>query len=236
MLTLTESRFALVALERCPRIRKLASSLGSSHVRPAGSDRIRGTVGRPNAGTTQVATFDATGAQFTCSDGTTYTALGGTVHSVMHDSFSADGAEHVTGTVSPTGVTLTDGTTSTVYTLGGATWFGGNLNEATGQFEFADTGWFRGRAAHFRHPPANANGPVKPGRRRKCGRRAWRAHRRVRAAAPLPPDSPNRCACCREERSDGLPPKGVICKWSGAAQTISLKGCPSSGIYSRAGA
>jgi hypothetical protein len=94
------------------------------------------------AGTTQATTFDATGAQFTCSDGTTYTALGGTVHSVMHDSFSANGAEHVTGTIAPTGVTLTDGTTSTIYTLGGATWFGGNLNEATGQFEFADTGFF----------------------------------------------------------------------------------------------
>ncbi len=94
------------------------------------------------AGTTQVATFDATGAQFTCSDGTTYTALGGTVHSVMHDSFGANGAEHVTGTIAPTGVTLTDGTTSTVYTLGGATWFGGNLNVTTGRFEFADTGFF----------------------------------------------------------------------------------------------
>jgi hypothetical protein len=95
-----------------------------------------------SAGTTQVTTFDATGAQFTCSDGTTYTVLGGTVRSVFHDSFSANGAEHVTGTIAPTGVTLSDGTTSTVYTLGGATWFGGNFNEATGQFEFTDTGFF----------------------------------------------------------------------------------------------
>jgi hypothetical protein len=94
-----------------------------------------------SAGTTQVTTFDATGAQFPCSDGTTYTALGGTVHSIMHDSFSANGAEHVTGTIAPTRVTLTDGTTSTVYTLGGALWFGGNLNQATGQFEFTDTGF-----------------------------------------------------------------------------------------------
>jgi len=95
-----------------------------------------------NAGTTQVGTFPAAGVQFTCSDGTTYTALGGTVHSIMHDSFSANGAEHITGTISPTGVTLTDGTTSAVYALAGATWFGGNLNQATGQFEFGDTGFF----------------------------------------------------------------------------------------------
>jgi hypothetical protein len=94
------------------------------------------------AGTTDVGTFDATGAQFTCSDGTTYTALGGTVHTIFHDSFSANGAEHVTGTTAPTRVTLTDGTSSTVYTLGGATWFGGNFNPATGQFEFTDTGFF----------------------------------------------------------------------------------------------
>jgi hypothetical protein len=94
------------------------------------------------AGTTVVSTFDATGAQFTCSDGTTYTALGGTVHSVIHDSLSANGAEHFTGTIAPTGVTLTDGTSSTVYTLGGATWFGGNFNPATGQFEAGDTGFF----------------------------------------------------------------------------------------------
>lgn len=94
------------------------------------------------AGTTQVSTFDATGAQFACSDGTTYTALGGTVHTILHDSFSANGAEHVTGTTSPTHVTLTDGTSSTIYTLSGATWFGGNLNQATGQFEFTDTGFF----------------------------------------------------------------------------------------------
>jgi hypothetical protein len=94
-----------------------------------------------NSGTTQVETFDATGAQFTCTDGTTYTALGGTVHSIVHDSLSPNGGEHVTGTTAPTRVTLTDGTT-TVYTLGGATWFGGNFNQATGQFEFADTGFF----------------------------------------------------------------------------------------------
>jgi len=70
-----------------------------------------------NAGSTQVATFDATGATFPCSTGVTYTVLGGSVRSIFHDSIDAAGGEHVTGTISPTGVTLSDGTTSTVYRL-----------------------------------------------------------------------------------------------------------------------
>src|ERR671926_1401564 len=91
-----------------------------------------------SAGTTQVTTFDPTGAVFTCP-GTDYTVLGGTIRSVFHDSFAANCSEHVTGTISPIGVTLTDGTTSTVYRLAGASWFGGNLNYVNGKYEFADT-------------------------------------------------------------------------------------------------
>src|SRR5947207_12810385 len=94
-----------------------------------------------NAGTTQVTTFDPTGAVFTCPD-TNYTVLGGTIRSVFHDSFAANGSEHVTGTISPIGVALTDGTTNTVYRLSGASWFGGNLNYVNGKYEFADTEFF----------------------------------------------------------------------------------------------
>ena len=95
-----------------------------------------------NAGTTQVSTFDPTGAVFTCP-GTDYTILpGGTIRSVFHDSFAANGSEHVTGTISPIGVALTDGTTNTVYRLSGASWFGGNLNYVNGKYEFADTEFF----------------------------------------------------------------------------------------------
>jgi hypothetical protein len=94
-----------------------------------------------NAGTTQVSTFDPTGAVFTCP-GTNYTVLGGTVISVFHDSFAANGSEHVTGTIAPTGVTLTDGTTSTIYRLAGASWFGGNFNVVNGKYEFTDTEFF----------------------------------------------------------------------------------------------
>src|SRR5919108_3144136 len=94
-----------------------------------------------NAGTTQVTTFDPTGAIFTCP-GPDYTVLGGTVVSVFHDSFAANGSEHVTGTISPIGVTLTDGTTSTAYRLAGASWFGGNFNNVNGKGEFSDTEFF----------------------------------------------------------------------------------------------
>src|ERR687888_323603 len=94
-----------------------------------------------NAGTTQVTTFDPTGAVFTCT-GTDYTVLGGTVRSVFHDCFGANGSEHVTGTISPIGVTLTDGTTSTVYRLAGASWFGGSFNNVNGKFELGDTEFF----------------------------------------------------------------------------------------------
>jgi hypothetical protein len=94
-----------------------------------------------NVGTTQVTTFDPTGAVFTCP-GTNYTVLGGIVRSVFHDSVAANGSEHVTGTISPIGVTLTDGTTSTVYRLSGASWFGGNFNIVNGKNEFTDTEFF----------------------------------------------------------------------------------------------
>lgn len=94
-----------------------------------------------NAGTTQVTTFDPTGAVFTCP-GTNYTVLGGIVRSVFHDSIAANGSEHVTGTISPIGVTLSDGTTSTIYRLSGASWFGGNFSVVNGKFEFSDTEFF----------------------------------------------------------------------------------------------
>jgi hypothetical protein len=48
--------------------------------------------------------------------------------------------EHVTGTIAPTGVTLTDGTT--VCQLAGASWFGGNFSTVNGKYEFTDTEFF----------------------------------------------------------------------------------------------
>ena len=59
----------------------------------------------------------------------------------FHDSIDAAGGEHVTGTISPTGVTLTDGTSNTVYRLAGASWFGGSFT-AAGKFVSTDTAFF----------------------------------------------------------------------------------------------
>jgi hypothetical protein len=61
---------------------------------------------------------------------------------VFHDSVAANGSEHITGTNTPIGVTLSDGTTNTVYRLAGAEWFGGNFNPATGMFEMTSTDFF----------------------------------------------------------------------------------------------
>jgi hypothetical protein len=94
-----------------------------------------------NAGSTQVSTFDPTGATFSCSTGVTYTVTGGTVRSIFHFSTDASGGGHVTGTTAPTGVTLSDGTTNTVYRLAGASWFGGNF-DASGNFVSTDTSFF----------------------------------------------------------------------------------------------
>jgi len=112
----------------------------------------------------QVTTFDPTGAQFACTNAT-YTVTGGTIKQVMRDGFSANGAEHVTGTITPMGVTLTDGTS--LFRLAGATWFGGSFNEATGHFVFTDTGHFNiiaadgtvvGRVSTVEHGGSNGSG------------------------------------------------------------------------------
>jgi hypothetical protein len=117
-----------------------------------------------NAGTgAEVTTFDPTGAQFACTDAT-YTAVGGVVQQVLRDSFDANGGEHVTGTITPKGVTLTDGTS--LFRLVGASWFGGSFNEATGHFVFTDTGDFNiiaadgtvvGRVSTVEHAGSNGS-------------------------------------------------------------------------------
>jgi len=116
-----------------------------------------------NPNSAQVTTFDPTGAQFTCTNAT-YTAIGGTVQQVLRDSFDANGTEHFTGTVTPKGVTLTDGTS--LLRLSGATWFGGSFNEATGHFVATDTGHFNiiaadgtvvGRVSTVEHAGSNGS-------------------------------------------------------------------------------
>jgi hypothetical protein len=93
-----------------------------------------------NAGSTQKMTFDPTGAVFTCP-GTDYTVLGGELRLTLHDSTAADGSEHVSQTRVPLMVTLSDGTTSTIYRLAGANASGGNFHP-DGQVEFTDITFF----------------------------------------------------------------------------------------------
>jgi hypothetical protein len=94
-----------------------------------------------NADATQVTTFDPTGAVFTCPEAN-YTVLGGIVRFVLHDSIAADGSEHVTITRVPLAVTLSEGTTSTIYRLVGANSSGGNFDVVNGRYEFTDITFF----------------------------------------------------------------------------------------------
>jgi len=88
----------------------------------------------------QVVKEPAAGAVFTCGDAT-YTAVSGEVTFVFHLSEDAQGGVHVTGTIAPHNVRLL-GSDGNTYVLGGAAWFGGNLN-ANGATEFTDTAYFR---------------------------------------------------------------------------------------------
>lgn len=80
---------------------------------------------------TSHATVPATGLPFACVGGNTLTATGGTLDMVNHANQDAQGVYHVTGTVTPHGVTLQDGS-GNVYTLSGAGWFGGKATDPAG--------------------------------------------------------------------------------------------------------
>src|SRR5262245_3852087 len=80
----------------------------------------------------QVSKVDVTGAVFTCTDGSTYTVTSGTAVSVFHESTDPAGGDHVTGTITPTRVTLAHSTDQLTYRLAGASWFGGTFRGDTG--------------------------------------------------------------------------------------------------------
>jgi hypothetical protein len=82
----------------------------------------------------QVIKIDVTGAVFTCTDGSTYTVTSGTAVSMFHESTDPAGGLHITGTIAPTRVTLSHSTDDLTYRLAGASWFGGNLRGAGGNF------------------------------------------------------------------------------------------------------
>jgi hypothetical protein len=88
----------------------------------------------------QVVKEDVTGAVFDCGD-VTYTVTGGTATFLFHLSPDAAGGTHITGTIAPTGVTLTSSADDLTYRLAGAGWFGGNFT-AGGTSNFIDTEYF----------------------------------------------------------------------------------------------
>jgi hypothetical protein len=116
----------------------------------------------------QVVKVSVAGAEFTCTDGTTFTAVSGDAVFLFHESTDPQGGDHVTGTVAPSNVTLTHSSDNLLYHLGGASWFGGNIT-AGGAQNFTDTEHFRilgpsggpvGSVSIVAHATANANGTL----------------------------------------------------------------------------
>jgi hypothetical protein len=72
---------------------------------------------------TDHSSFPAAGAVFACQSGA-LTAVSGVVDQSIHTTIDGQGIFHITGTIVPHGVTLTDAV-GNIYTLSGASWFGG---------------------------------------------------------------------------------------------------------------
>jgi len=89
---------------------------------------------------TEHTSFPAAGAVFACQGGD-LTVTGGTVYEVFHINQDAQGIIHVTGTITPRQVTLTDASGNT-YTLSGASWFGAKGTSETDIVVSTDTEHF----------------------------------------------------------------------------------------------
>ena len=93
-----------------------------------------------SAGTTHES-FDVTGSVFPCPDHT-YTVTSGAIKEVVHESVDANGITHFTVTDTPSNVRLVD-EAGVVYSLRGATWFGGRADQiltATHSFNIVGRG------------------------------------------------------------------------------------------------
>ena len=79
------------------------------------------------SGATTHESFDVTGTVFPCPTHT-YTVTSGAINEVTHESVDATGTTHFTVTDTPSHVRLVDENGS-LYSLTGATWFGGRNDE-----------------------------------------------------------------------------------------------------------
>jgi hypothetical protein len=83
------------------------------------------------------ATEDVTGDVFVC-ESAVYTVTSGVIAFTFHEGSSASGNQNVTGTIVPRGVEVVDAV-GNVYSVRGATWFGGTLNAQQGTEQFTFT-------------------------------------------------------------------------------------------------
>ena len=96
--------------------------------------------GASAASSTEHTSFDPTGAVFACQGGD-LTVTGGTVYQIFHINQDARGITHVTATITPRQVTLTDAS-GHAYTLSGAGWFGSKGTSETDLLVTTDTEHF----------------------------------------------------------------------------------------------
>ena len=82
-------------------------------------------------------TENVTGDTFQC-DTAGYTVTSGTVRTVVHEGASASGNENFTVTITPQNVVAVD-EAGNRYSIAGAVWFGGTINDTTGGEQFTAT-------------------------------------------------------------------------------------------------
>jgi hypothetical protein len=96
--------------------------------------------GASASSSTEHTSFDAAGAVFACQGGD-LTVTAGTVYQVFHTNQDAQGVIHITSTITPHNVTLTDAS-GNAYTLSGAGWFGGKTTPTGDLLVTTDTEHF----------------------------------------------------------------------------------------------
>ena len=89
---------------------------------------------------TQHVTQDVTGQVFTCSGGD-LTIDSGSISIVQHENVDGQGIFHITGTVTPQDVVLSDAA-GNLYSISGAQWFGGKAVSEDTPILFTDTEHF----------------------------------------------------------------------------------------------
>ncbi len=99
-----------------------------------------GASAAPTVNDTMHLTEDVTGQVFTCTGGN-LTIDSGSISIVQHENVDAQGVMHVTGTITPQDVTLSDAA-GNHYSISGAQWFGGKAVSEDSPILFTDTEHF----------------------------------------------------------------------------------------------